>query len=88
MTIYEQIKKELANEIGCENWDELRLKLGPKTMDIYERKLCNKYAYECSKTSLQKASESVIAYIGNEGTEDTPLVSQRSITNPDNIVLL
>lgn len=88
MKTLEELKKELANELGFENWHEVRNSLGPKTMDLYDKKLCEKYAYECCRLSLEKASKNVIAYIGNEGTEDTPLVSQKSITNSDNIVLL
>lgn len=47
------------------------------------------FAIEIAKASLEKASESATAFLGEDkGGEDIPVVSKGSITNESNIILL
>ncbi|WP_312900213.1 hypothetical protein [Chryseobacterium taichungense] len=88
----EEIKNEYAKELELSNWDDMIEYF--LTGDIngifyaYEN-IIIRYASECVKASLEKASE--VAYCDddlNDKDESEIMVVKESITNPENIVLL
>lgn len=99
MSRLEEIKNEYALMMLYPNWDVFI-----SDMPIYQREehydeITLIYAQECSRASLEKASKKAKMYkescgipseCGCMGNCDYPIsyINKKSITNPDNIVLL
>lgn len=82
----EAIKEELAKEKGFEDYSELLLQSTHSFGDLDNviTELSNRYAKECVKASLQKASENA----ESDQEWEMLIVKAESITNENNIVLL
>ena len=92
MKTLEEIKNEVAKEIGYENYNEYIKELY-KNADFYfverinklNNEIAERYAKEVAIASLEKASENARTRINDEST--SIIVDKYSITNEENIVL-
>lgn len=91
MNRLEQIKDEVARSKGLGSWSELDYKGYIWDSDI--EAVCEKYAKECIKASLEKASQNVKMKLKQNiydlsMMDDWSEIDKDSITNSENIVLL
>ena len=82
----EEIRNEVAKERGYRDWETLN---GSDLYDSDIDKVAIKYAEECIKASLEKASENAGAYkLDYPNNVSKAVVEKETITNPENIILL
>lgn len=91
MSRLEEIKNEVAKSKNLTSWNEMEYKGYIWDSDV--KAVCEKYAKECIKASLSKASENVRMKTKDNVYElsmmdDWSELDKESITNPENIVLL
>jgi len=87
MSRLEEIKEEYLKQLGYRNYyhlvDNIKSGISPiEKLILLEDDISEKYAEECTKASLEKASENAKFDIMNED------VDKESITNLENIILL
>lgn len=87
MSRLEEIQDEYAREIGSTSWNGLVSCVGNKTRGIYEQKVAKRYATECVKASLEEAYKEASLRLDLLESCDYEVLN-KSITNPDNIVIL
>lgn len=89
MSRLEEIKNEVAQERGFKDWEHLN---GSDLYDSDIERVAKKYAEECTKASLEKVSEKIKMVDLNSESKtaisECWVVDKKSITNPENIVLL
>jgi len=86
MKTLDEIKDEVAKEHGLIDWDEVIHVYGYVGKWIDE--VCKRYARECCKASLGKASENAtISCKSQSGVITEAVIDRQSIKSEDNIVL-
>ena len=94
MKTLEEIKNEVAKEIGYENYNEYIKELY-KNSDFYfverinklNNEIAERYAKEVAIASLEKASENVSFETKEHKGRNFMIINKYSITNEENIVL-
>lgn len=90
MSRLEEIKNEYAKNASFKSWKEMTERDGIDNFDL--KAISTKYAEECVKASLDKASESIDEYcdIYNDQLERYPAEEEvrKAINLESNIVLL
>lgn len=87
MSRLEEIFDQTISEYNKNTSDINKFKFSQREKDIFKG-MIRRYAAECCRATLEKASEMVILDFGTDEDGDYISVDKNSITNPDNITLL